>query len=361
MVAFELRSPALLESPGARLTRGSSLAILDAAYRLDEDEATWLGRVAEAAKPVLGSTHGIAAYCYRWREEPPELSVWSALFSDCPPEFPDALADAARSASPEFVAVLYSGKPVFSLEAAARRVAKRLGSEAAFEVQRTLHERAKVRDVRFLMAQEPDGSGCALAVPSDSVQNISPRTAGLLALVARHLAAARRLRAALRTTATGHSALEVEAVVDQGGHVVHAEGVAQETSRRATLSAAARALSENRARFASDDPDRTVMLWNALVEGRWSLVATEDADGKRYWLARRNTVDLPHPAELSPEERHLAALMALGQPSKLIAYELGLSAATISELSSRVLRKLRLRSRAELVALFSRINARRRG
>jgi DNA-binding NarL/FixJ family response regulator len=69
------------------------------------------------------------------------------------------------------------------------------------------------------------------------------------------------------------------------------------------------------------------------------------------------TPELHHPAQLLPEERHVVALIALGHPLKLIGYELGLSAAAISEVASRVLRKLRLRSRAELVALFSGVAA----
>jgi DNA-binding NarL/FixJ family response regulator len=51
---------------------------------------------------------------------------------------------------------------------------------------------------------------------------------------------------------------------------------------------------------------------------------------------------------LLPEERHVLALVAPEHSLKLIAYELGLSSSVVSERLTGALRKLGLRSRAEL-------------
>jgi DNA-binding CsgD family transcriptional regulator len=358
VVAFELKGSALFDCGGATPAADRTLAILEAAYCLDGDDTAWLGRIACAAQPLMARELGLVAYCYEWHASPPRLSVESAVFRDCPAGFDEALSDSARSALPEYVSALYSGMPCLSMGSIAKNLSQRSKSLAPYEPQRMLDARCGVADVRFVVAREVDGTGCALAVPMRRSERFPARLAGQFALVARHLAVARRLRRALKISSDQRRTLDVQAVLGERGAILHAEGAARDASRRVALSAAARALIDNRASFRKVDPDRAVRLWHALVEARWSLVEAVDVDGKRFWLARQNTPDLRHPAELTPDERHVAALTAFGHSSKLIAYELGLSPAIVSELTTRVLRKLRLRSRAELIRLFAPANER---
>jgi DNA-binding NarL/FixJ family response regulator len=138
-----------------------------------------------------------------------------------------------------------------------------------------------------------------------------------------------------------------------GGEVLHAEAEARADDQRLALSAAVRGLAQSQARYRTHQPDRVVQLWNALISGRWSLVHTLDTDGKRLLVARRNTLGLASPATLNDEERQVAALVSRGHSPTLIAYELGLSPSTVSERLQRALRKLGMRSKAELVRLLN--------
>lgn len=98
---------------------------------------------------------------------------------------------------------------------------------------------------------------------------------------------------------------------------------------------------------------RALQLWRALVAGRWSLVDHVDRDGKRFVLARRNAANVREPSDLTPNERLVALYAASGHTNALIAYELGLSPATTSGLLRSAMRKLRVKSAAELAQLFT--------
>jgi DNA-binding CsgD family transcriptional regulator len=72
-------------------------------------------------------------------------------------------------------------------------------------------------------------------------------------------------------------------------------------------------------------------LWQAMVEGRWSLVDHFDSDGRRFVVAHRNDAAVPDMRGLTWRERQVAAYAALGHANKLIAYELGLSVGTVGQ------------------------------
>ena len=88
------------------------------------------------------------------------------------------------------------------------------------------------------------------------------------------------------------------------------------------------------------DPEGATDAWNGLVTGRWSLVDRFERDGRRYIVARRNEHHLPDPRALTPRERAVAHLAALGKSNKLIGYELGISASTIAGHLSAAMKKL---------------------
>jgi DNA-binding CsgD family transcriptional regulator len=106
-------------------------------------------------------------------------------------------------------------------------------------------------------------------------------------------------------------------------------------------------------RIRREQPERALELWHALISGRWSIIDHVDTDGKRFIVARRNDVSLEHPTALQRNERLVVLYAAWGHSNKLIAYELGLAPSTISVLLRTALRKLRLRTRADLLRLFS--------
>jgi DNA-binding CsgD family transcriptional regulator len=102
------------------------------------------------------------------------------------------------------------------------------------------------------------------------------------------------------------------------------------------------------------EPDTALRLWRGLISGRWTLVEAIERDGKRLLFARPNAPHLPGRPMLTATERAAAGLTALGHAQKLIAYELGVSAPTVTKLIDNVLAKLGLASRSEIVAAFAR-------
>jgi DNA-binding CsgD family transcriptional regulator len=88
------------------------------------------------------------------------------------------------------------------------------------------------------------------------------------------------------------------------------------------------------------------------VDGTWSLVDHVESDGRRWVLARRNAPGARDPKALSPRERDVLALAALGHSNKYVGYLLGLAPSTVAGHLAAAQRKLRLRSRSELIAMF---------
>ena len=110
-----------------------------------------------------------------------------------------------------------------------------------------------------------------------------------------------------------------------------------------------------RGRAGRQDPERATEAWTALVGGRWSLVDRFERGGRRFLVARPNLHQLRDPRALSPRERAVAHLAALGKSNKLIAYELGLAGSTIATHLSAALRKLGATSRVDLVRLIAQL------
>ena len=168
-----------------------------------------------------------------------------------------------------------------------------------------------------------------------------PDVLGLWTRVGAHLAAGARLLEALSP--------RPDAVLAPDGRVLHVEAGAQSELARRVLRDATVEIDRVRSRRGRADGDDVLRRWRALIAGRWTLVDSFERDGRRYILARPNAPTRQAEAELSPREAQAAHAAGLGHPDKLIAYELGISPSTASNLLARARRKLGLRSRVELV------------
>jgi DNA-binding CsgD family transcriptional regulator len=93
------------------------------------------------------------------------------------------------------------------------------------------------------------------------------------------------------------------------------------------------------------------MLWHGLLSGRWALVDHFDAGGRRFIVARAKQPPSARPpvARLTGRERDACLCAAAGWANKVIAAELGVAVSTVASLLQRATRKLRCRSRAELI------------
>jgi len=98
------------------------------------------------------------------------------------------------------------------------------------------------------------------------------------------------------------------------------------------------------------DPERLIEAVEQVADGRSPI--DPDVTGTLLRLVRRGAQPEPSPLDvLSPQERRLLPLIALGKTNREIAAELGISWHTVKAHVSSALRKLNLTRRVELARL----------
>ena len=149
------------------------------------------------------------------------------------------------------------------------------------------------------------------------------------------------------------------AILSATGKLLHPEEDAQSADTHDALRRRVISLDRARARAArrADDghTDELLAVWKGLLDGEWSLVDRFDTDGKRFVLAKRNAPRVAIPGQLTPGEKLVVALAAQSYTTTNIAYALGLSQATVSTQLHDALPKLGLKTRADLIELFTRM------
>lgn len=177
----------------------------------------------------------------------------------------------------------------------------------------------------------------------------SARDKHTLDCVGAHISSALRLRSLLPKPDPSEPV--VEAVLDPNGKVLDARSEAREGETQALLIDALRRSEKARLRRAS--PEERLEVWKALVECRWSLLENVERDGKRTILVCRNEPRTAPLRTLTSRETSVATYVALGHSYKYIAYELGIPVSTIAALFQSAMRKLGVKTRAELVQILS--------
>jgi DNA-binding CsgD family transcriptional regulator len=143
---------------------------------------------------------------------------------------------------------------------------------------------------------------------------------------------------------------EPDAVLTPEGKTVHAQKSAKLGRAREALRRATKQIETARGAMRRKNAEGAVAQWHTLVSAQWTLVDRFESDGKRYVLARENE---PLPAAeptFTRRERQVVALLAIGHHTKLIAYELGISDATVRVLLGRAMRKVGAKTREQLLA-----------
>jgi DNA-binding CsgD family transcriptional regulator len=321
--------------------------IVEAAYRIECDEATWLGGIMGAIRPALDRG----------------LGLWLVLY------------DASHGGHPRIEAVEHTGRLPWSVPGLATRLigeATRTYDDAPLSFGpapcAVASEACRVRGIEEMLAElrplgvadvlgahgaDPEGRGVLLGahLPSRGGLPVGQRT--VWSRVVAHIAAAYRLRRKLAAGSGcgGDLRDETAAVVCADGTIAARAGDSPDFARRA-LSDAAIALDRARGRQRRDAPERALAEWRGLVAARWTLLDVFDRSGRRYLVARRNEPAVPRIEKLTDRERQVVAYAILGHQNKLIAYELGLATSTVGVLLSRAFAKLGVHNRRELFALM---------
>jgi hypothetical protein len=306
------------------------VALIEAAYRLDGTEASWLKELARAATTALGSEHGAFAFVYD-ASGGDRIDILGAEAHEFPAEFvhqffnqPDASRDATMA-----VARFMTGLQFMTVREVTHVHPRFLELVTQFGFE----------DVIGINARDPTGRGCFVSLP-DRAKKQSQRTLRVYHRLAAHISAGFRLRRELAAIAeqgigvTDHA----EAVLSPSGRIEHAVGAAESHPAREALQGALVRIEAARSR--RSDPQDSVELWRALVSGRWSVVEHFERDGKRYYLAHKNDPQLAPDLALTERERQVLGYAELGHSDKLIAYSLGLSRSTVATLLARARRKL---------------------
>lgn len=319
------------------------LDCLAASYRLDLDGPTYVRNLAAAAAPLLDRGLGIIAYTYDARD-PARAKVEDFAVSDAfdpawlPPYYAavEAIGENGDPRNPTGFATW--GHMTVGQATAVRGMRPFLPAFAHI---------GGARDTFAVNARDASGQGLWLGAPMRSTRPVPEADKVLFSRLAAHLTSAIRLR----RTAEG-AAPRPAAVMSSDGALLHAE---QRTAvdLRDELRRAALAFDRARTRKARADVELATRHWRPLVSSQWSLLDEFDTDGQRFIVAIDNRPPTRTPrGRLSEREHQVLTQAHLGHSNKVIAYELGLSHATVRVLLHRAARKLGVGTRAEAIAKF---------
>ncbi|HTJ80926.1 MAG TPA: LuxR C-terminal-related transcriptional regulator [Polyangiaceae bacterium] len=307
------------------------LRFIEACYAQIDDESRWRREVTEAASDVLGTEPAVMQEFVRGPDGPIDLKVVAA---GLPQETIERMNELLSSRDvPEGF-----NRAFGAFEAAVASDLFGTPSTSAF-MESYLAE-FDWRDAVAIQAVGDPGPSLLLSASSKARITDPGRRVARLKKLARHFAAAHRLRS--------HRPV-IEAVLDLDGKVHHAEGPARSVAAREVLKGAARTVSRARSQKSVD----AVLAWQAVWDGRWTMVDSFERDGRQWLVARKNDGAPPSPHVLLPTERDVVERVARGESLKVIGAELGMPISTVSATLASAMVKLRVDKRSDLVKLVA--------
>ncbi len=321
---------------------------VEAAYDLEAGPRQWLPRLVEAGEPVLNQSLGVVAFTCRRPLEPGPLEIDQIHVAFGPSDLEQGVRRLARELDLRLLWPLAKPGMPKSLSHAAEDHDPRL-----FDLVMSYFSSAK--DGLGIPAFDPDGHGVYLIPALPRITTLSDRSRGRWQMLAAHFGAGYRLRRALfqahgNPTAPTDLPYGAEIVIDPTDfHVQEAQGPAKAPGALRALRDAALALDRARGQMRESDPAKALELWRALVRGRWSTVDWFDTDGRRYVLGVPNAPDVVDPRGLTERETQVVAFANLGLTNEMIGYNVGISKGRVSTLLTSAMRKLHVKTRAQLV------------
>ncbi len=323
------------------------ISLIEAGYELAGTDQQWLERLRDKADPLLG--RGMWPTMMTYRYTPTRVDI--ELTATNGPGKMIEWAQESTLQTKKAVDLMYrSSIPVGTL------------SEVVYSRMPELRHVPRktslgvVSDALAIKAH--CGSGRAILLWAGFMRNTCATTKehSCWPRVISHLAAGLRLR-----SVAGHMSLDtldqgsnpVEAILDPNGNLLHVSDRINCKNSYSSLRTAVRGIERIRQGWDRDNPERTLPLWQGLVEGRWSLVDRFDSDGKRFVIAVKNDPVHKDPRGLTVRERQVAEYVGIGYGNKEISYSLGISPNAVSNCITRILFKLGLHRRVELAAFFA--------
>jgi DNA-binding CsgD family transcriptional regulator len=323
------------------------IAIVEAAYTWEPDETRWLDAIARTAAGYdVGG--GVVAWTVTFDASSPVRLRATAQTPNVQPRTVEAIARVVTRFPSELARQTFA--PTEFAGNAAHRLL-RLARETSGATARLARASSAQLPTWAVIGGNPTAA-LVLHFPG-ATGTTSPDArfpharARALGLVGAHLGAALRLRTLAQPAADD---AVTEAVLTPRGKVLHATGDAATPRGRASLAQTVLGAARVRGLARRAAPDEALREWTALVHGRWTIVETVERDGKRLVLARRNRLNTTGLLDLTDDERDVVWLAAHGHSYKYIAYELGQPLSTVSGRLGRAMRKLRVTSRAQLLA-----------
>lgn len=315
---------------------------LAAGYRLDLDDTEYVRNLVREAAPLLDRGLGIIGYTYE-AKEPTDPRVRQFAYSEAfdptwLPPFYKALEPHGTDGD--------STRPIGFSTWGHSSCGQATSFPGMDKLLPAFAHLGGARDTVAINARDTDGRGLWLGAPMRSTKRVDEGYLELYSRLSAHLTSAVRLRKQKRRTP--------DAILSPDGGLVHATGDLV-VEHRDDLRSAVRAFDKARTKEARRDVELATRRWKPLVTAQWSLLDEFESDGKRFVVAIDNRPPRRGAqGDLSEREHQVLLQAELGHTNKEIAYELGLSAATVRVLMHRAAKKLGASSRADAIAKFLR-------
>lgn len=316
------------------------VGIIEAAYAPQADDDAWLKAVTERLAPSFGGHQSFMSFFFSIGAQPGSIALGAMRDSFAGGK--EVAVELLDRVAPDLLRSSFLDCGVLSTLSAA------VGRPEARDALASVGVHS---DMLGLRANSQAGEGVIFSRPVPFTHRISQRDRVVLPRIAAHLGHALRLRRGRRRTI--EAPIEgAAAIFSPSGALAHGEPEALHA--REPLSRAVRDMGRACGPLRHLDPEAATELWRTMVLGEWTLIDHMDHDGKRFVVVHAHEgpgVGATTHA-LSRRERQVVACAAMGHPNKLIAYDLGVSAATVATHLRRAASKLGVTSRASLARRY---------
>ncbi|MFT3921011.1 MAG: LuxR C-terminal-related transcriptional regulator [Myxococcales bacterium] len=325
--------------------KGDYLAIVENCYEVQANDERWIGDVLDSMRSVFDLGGGLTFTLYQElgdRAKAVTLSTRgvSSLFHRI------GVPAVERFRGESYERYFYPRQPV----TLASPIIAKMGRPAQLAFRAACNA-VGADDLLGMLGYPAPGWIFAVGLIVGRGREVTPAVRSTLHRIRIHLEAGERLR----LLAPEHAV----AVLSSEGKLLHLQKPLGEDVGFEPLVQQTKIISRlrtKRERFKDD----ALKVWNALVEGEWSVVERVDTDGKRLYFAFENAPQSRAYRALTPREATVLDQSIQGLPGKYVAYSTGLRSSRVSEHLLSAANKLGFRTRHDLLRVASALRATRR-